>query len=179
MEPVTVALGIAKLLGLDKKIGSLLGGAKGAEVASKVLDMAEEVTGSRKPETIEQVLKNNPEQAAKLAEQLHAFSLREMELVFADITNARNMQVEALQQDDVFAKRFLYVFALAWSLFAMLYMFCVTFYPIPEQNVRFADSMQTFILSTVVATIIYFFFGSSRSSSQKDETVMAAVRTGK
>ena len=179
MEPVTIALSLAKLLGLDKKIGGLLGGDKGAEIAGKVLDMAGEVTGSKKPEVIADVLKNNPEAAAKLAAQINDMALRETELVFADITNARNMQVEALRQDDLFSKRFLYYFASAWSLFAMLYMICVTFIAIPPANVRFADSMQTFILSTVVATIIYFFFGSSRSSHKKDDTVMAALRTDK
>lgn len=179
MDPITVSLGIAKLLGLDKKLGNLLGGAKGAEIAGKVLDMASDVTGAKKPDDITAVLRESPEAAAKLVEQLNAMALRETELVFADITNARNMQVEALKQDDVFSKRFLYYFASAWSLFAMFYMVCVTFFTIPTQNVRFADSMQTFILSTVVATIIYFFFGTSRSSRQKDETIMAALRSDK
>lgn len=179
MEPITLALGLAKMLKLDKKIGSLLGGDKGAEIAGKVIDMATEVTGAKDPNDIQTALAKSPELAAKLTEQLNNMAARETELVFADITNARNMQVEALKQDDLFAKRFLYLFASAWSIFAMLYMLCVTFYTIPEQNVRFADSMQTFILSTVVATIIYFFFGSSRSSHQKDDTVRAALKSDK
>lgn len=176
MEPITLALGVAKLFGIDKKIGSLLGGEKGAEVAEKVLDVARKCTGSDDPDTVSAAIATNPELAAKLESQLNDIYLRETELVFADISNARAMQVEALKQDDLFSKRFLYVFASAWSVFAMIYMICVTFVAIPKDNIRFADSMQTFILSTVVATIIYFFFGSSRSSHKKDEAVMSALR---
>lgn len=179
MDPITIALGLTKLLGLDKKIGSLLGGDKGAEIAGKVLDMAGAVTGKTDPAAITAALQQDRELAAKLTAQLNAMAARETELVFADITNARNMQVEALRQDDLFSKRFLYYFASAWSVFAMVYMVCVTFFPIPASNVRYADSMQTFILSSVVATIICFFFGSSRSSHKKDDTVMAALRSDK
>ncbi len=178
MEPITLALGVAKLFGLDKKIGSLFGGDRGAEIAEQVVDVVRRGIGSDKLSDIEATLAQNPELAAQLHKQINDIAARETELIFADISNARAMQVAALEQDDLFSKRFLYYFASAWSVFAMLYMICVTFIDIPKDNVRFADSMQTFILSTVVATIIYFFFGSSRSSHKKDD-VISSLRDGK
>lgn len=71
------------------------------------------------------------------------------------------MQVQALSQNDVFSKLFIYYFAAFWSVFAVIYIGCITFVPIPPDSVRFADTILGFILGTVIATIIYFFFGSS------------------
>lgn len=61
----------------------------------------------------------------------------------------------------VFSKLFIYYFAAFWSVFAVIYIGCITFVPIPPDSVRFADTILGFILGTVIATIIYFFFGSS------------------
>lgn len=90
-------------------------------------------------------------------------------MAYGDIANARNMQVEALRQDDVFSKRFIYIFATFWSLFAAGYIGFITFGHIPEDNQRFADTILGFLLGTVVATILQFFFGSSMGSKEKDK----------
>lgn len=90
-------------------------------------------------------------------------------MAYGDIANARNMQVEALRQEDVFSKRFIYIFATFWSLFAAGYIGFITFGHIPEDNQRFADTILGFLLGTVVATILQFFFGSSVGSKEKDK----------
>lgn len=90
-------------------------------------------------------------------------------MAYGDIANARNMQVEALRQEDVFSKRFIYIFATFWSLFAAGYIAFITFGHIPEDNQRFADTILGFLLGTVVATILQFFFGSSMGSKRKDK----------
>lgn len=115
--------------------------------------------------------------------ELHEFvlakkeqELKEDAMAYADTSNARNMQVAALQQSDVFSKRFIYFFAAAWSLMACLYIGFITFGKIPEQNVRFADTILGFILGTVVATILQFFFGTSKGSRDKDETMAHAIK---
>ena len=90
-------------------------------------------------------------------------------MAYGDVANARNMQVEALRQDDLFSKRFIYVFATFWSLFAAGYIAFITFGTIPEDNQRFADTILGFLLGTVVATILQFFFGSSMGSKEKDK----------
>jgi hypothetical protein len=101
-----------------------------------------------------------------------AQKLRELEFEYAkldgaDRSDARAMQVAALGQDDVFAKRFVYYFAAFWSVLAAVYIGFITFGQIPESNVRFADTILGFILGTVIATIMTYFFGSSAGSRDK------------
>lgn len=105
--------------------------------------------------------------------------LRELELEYtrldaADRADARAMQVAALTQDDVFAKRFVYYFAAFWSVSAAIYIAFITFGEIPENNVRFADTILGFILGTVIATIMTYFFGSSAGS--RDKSIEMAKR---
>lgn len=92
-----------------------------------------------------------------------------LRMAYGDIANARNMQVEALRQEDTFAKRFIYIFATFWSIFAAGYIAFITFGTIPADNQRFADTILGFLLGTVVATILQFFFGSSMGSKEKDK----------
>lgn len=107
----------------------------------------------------------------KIAAQEHEKAL--VQMVFADRADARAMQVAALQQDDKFSKRFVYYFATFWSLTAALYIAFITFGNIPEDNIRFADTILGFILGTIIATIVQFFFGSSLTSKEKDNALEA------
>lgn len=92
-----------------------------------------------------------------------------LRMAYGDIANARNLQVEALRQEDLFSKRFIYYFAIFWSIFAAGYIGFITFGTIPTDNQRFADTILGFLLGTVVATILQFFFGSSMGSKEKDK----------
>ena len=103
----------------------------------------------------------------KRAAQEHEREL--LAMAYGDTANARSMQVAALQQEDLFSKRFIYIFATFWSLFAAGYIAFITFGHIPEDNQRFADTILGFLLGTVVATILQFFFGSSMGSKRKDK----------
>ena len=78
-----------------------------------------------------------------------------------EYANSRNLQIEALRQDDKFNKRFIYYFAIFWSVFAVVYLTGITFIEIPKENVRFADTTVGFLLGTIVATLIGFFYGNS------------------
>jgi len=73
-------------------------------------------------------------------------------------------------------KKFLYLFAMFWSLCAMAYILAVTFISIPPENVRFADTTLGFLLGTIVSQIISFFFGSSNSSQTKDQVISEIIR---
>jgi hypothetical protein len=110
------------------------------------------------------------------ADKLRALELEHAKLDLANVSNARHMQEVALQQDDSFAKHFIYYFATFWSCCAALYIGFITFGVIPEDNVRFADTILGFILGTVIASIMNFFFGSSKSSRDKTDLMM---RSGK
>lgn len=105
--------------------------------------------------------------------------IREDKMYLEDTQNARNMQVEALKQNDVFSKRFLYFFSIGWSLATAVYIAFITFAPIPPGNVRFADTILGFLLGTILATMFNFFYGTSKSSSNKDEVIKGIVERTK
>jgi hypothetical protein len=146
-----------------------------ATLASNGLGMVADAVTKKGKEFVEEKLgidltqDPTPETVAnwKLAAQQHEKEL--LQMAYGDTANARNMQVEALRQDDLFAKRFIYVFATFWSIFAAGYIGFITFGTIPEDNQRFADTILGFLLGTVVATILQFFFGSSMGSKEKDK----------
>ena len=89
----------------------------------------------------------------------------------ADTDSARKMQMEALKQDDLFAKRFVYWFSIAWSLFAMVFLLCVTFLDIPKDNANTVSVVLGFLLGTAISSIFSYFLGTSMSSKNKDLTI--------
>jgi hypothetical protein len=105
----------------------------------------------------------------KAEEKLRELDLEYAKLHLENVKGARDMQTAALAQSDVFSKRFIYYFAAFWSVCAVVYIGFITFATIPEQNVRFADTILGFLLGTIVATFMNFFYGTSKSSQDKTE----------
>ena len=143
-----------------------LGGAAVSAIASK-FGVADSV------EAVAQAIAGDPEAAQKLAE----IDLKQFELHNANTANARAMQVVALQQDDLFSKRFLMYFAIGWSVCAVAYIACITFAAIPPANIRFADTILGFVLGTIVSTLLNFFFGSAHGSTDKQETIKEVLHS--
>lgn len=99
----------------------------------------------------------NPEDTLKLKE----IKLEEFRLHNENTANARAMNTAAMQSNDKFISHFAPALAAFWSVVSATYIAFITFATIPENNVRFADTVLGFILGTVVATLINFYFGSS------------------
>jgi hypothetical protein len=121
-------------------------------------------------DTIEAVTKaviEDPDAALKLAQ----IDLDRIKADYANTADARDMQKIALQQSDVFSKRFTMYLTSFWSIAAVAYVGFITFGVIPDKNVRFADTILGFILGTVVATMLNFWFGSSIGSKEKAEAL--------
>jgi len=113
---------------------------------------------------------------AIVGDPLAAQKIKEMELEFAkveaaNVADARALQVAALQQEDLFSKRFIYYFATVWSVFAMVYFSFATFGTIPESGVRVADTILGVLIGTVITGFFNFFFGSSKGSKDKDAII--------
>ena len=121
MDPITIALTLAKLTGVDKKIGKWIGGDKGAAIASEVVNLAKEATGEKTGLEALQLIKKDQATAKRFIQLTHEHQLRLTELANADRKNARALQADALKQNDWLAKNFVYLFAIFWSVFAIGY----------------------------------------------------------
>jgi len=108
--------------------------------------------------------------------KLEEFSVKREEIAATDRSSARSMQEEALKQDDLFSKRFIYAFTIFWSVGSSLYIGCITFMVIPDDNIRFADTILGFLLGTAIAGMFTYFYGSTASAKVKDSTIANLVR---
>ena len=170
MEPLSILLGLAQFA--PQLIKWVTGNDKAAEVASIAVDVAQKVR-NKSPESAIKQLGLDPAAAAEFANKL---SEREADLekaYLADVDSARKMQIAALQQDDIFSKRFVYYFAIGWSAFAMIYFAFVTFGQVSDSGIRMADTILGVLIGTVITGFFNFFFGSSARSAAKDITISA------
>jgi hypothetical protein len=154
---------LLKLLGsvapaLATVVAGPLGGAAVSAIASK-LGVADTV------EAVTKAVVEDPEAALKLAQ----IDLEKIKADYANTADARAMQVTALNQSDVFSKRFTMYLTTFWSVAATVYIGFITFSVIPDKNIRFADTILGFVLGTVLATMLNFWFGSSIGSKEKDK----------
>lgn len=151
---------------LVSAIPSIVGWFKGDDAEKKaqvVADIALKLTGADNHEDAIEAIKNNKALQAKLIQdseaRFHELQLKAME----DRQNARSMQRDvAVNSKSRVAREFIYWYAAVITALAAIYIGCVTFLPIPENSIRFADTCLGFILGTVVSAIIQFFYGASK-----------------
>ena len=86
-----------------------------------------------------------------------------------NMQGARAMQEKAMDSDDPLVRRFVYYFVSFWSVLSATYIGFITFGNIPEDNIRFADTILGFVLGTMVASMFQFLLGSSLGSRKKDD----------
>lgn len=142
-------------------------------VAQSVLDKGLEFVEDKLGLKLDPVMTPEQIENIRVAAQKHEeFRIEQDNL---NTANARNMQVAALDQDDLFSKRFVYYLASFWSIVSAAYVGAVTFIPIPKGNERVLDTVLGFLLGTIVATIINYFMGSSSGSASKNEMLIEAV----
>lgn len=143
-------------------------------VVDKGLDYVQEKTGVElKPDM-------TPQEVAALREAAQRHEEFRIEQDNRNTADARDLQKEALKQDDLLSKRFVYFLAAFWSTFSAVYIGFITFGTIPEANVRFADTILGFLLGTMLGMILNFFFGSSSGSARKNtmlEDVLAKLKS--
>ena len=155
----------------------------GNAVLAKGKGWVEEKTGIKldQPLSAEDTLKlrqfemDHQEELLKLRHEENKLDAELEKAYLEDKQSARNMQIAALQQNDIFSKRFIYYFAIGWSLASASYIAAITFGNIPADNIRFADTILGFLLGTLISTIVQFFYGSSSSSRNKDESIKSMI----
>jgi len=156
-------------------VKSLTGSDKAADVAGKVVEAAQAATGMTTPEDALAVLKADPNKVLEFQQSMRSLEVEEEKAYLQTIINAQNMQIEALKQEDLFSKRFVYYLAAAWSLFAMLYFGAVTFWPPTAAGQRIADTILGVLISTVLGAIMMYFYGSTKGSADKTRLLAQSV----
>jgi hypothetical protein len=155
-----------------------------AELARKGLGKVGEAVMNKGVEYVEDKLgvklepELSPEKVAEIQLKAQEFEEFKIKADNENTADARDMQKVALQQDDLFSKRFVYYFATGWSIAAVVYIALITFFNIPENNIRFADTILGFLLGTVIATMVNFFLGSSQSSKDKTKMLTDSTKQG-
>ena len=103
---------LALLKGMAPAVAGIVAGPLGGLAITAIAD---KFGVSDSVEAVAQAIAGDPQAAQKLAE----LDLRQFELEIADRNGARHMQEVALQQEDKFAKHFIYWFAWFWSVGSM------------------------------------------------------------
>jgi hypothetical protein len=109
------------------------------------------------------------EDYAKLKEAAMKHEEFMAEIDLKNMQGARDMQLKAMDSEDPLVRRFVYYFVSFWSVLSATYIGFITFGEIPEDNIRFADTILGFVLGTMVASMFQFLLGSSLGSRNKDK----------
>lgn len=177
MDPLTIGMALAQFA--PSLIKLLSGSDKAADVAEKVIDVAKAVTGKPDAEAAIAELHANPDKVLEFRAAIAAQQTDLEKAYLADKKSARELQAAALGQDDLFSKRFVYYFAMGWSVFAMVYFGAVTFLKVPEAGVRIADTILGVLIGTILTGLFQFFYGSTARNGKKDDTIQALVGMSK
>ncbi|UAB75142.1 hypothetical protein [Mesoflavibacter sp. SCSIO 43206] len=92
-----------------------------------------------------------------------------VEIEIKDLQNAREMQIEALKQEDRFSKRFVY-YLTAFLLFVTSCLAIIPYlFEFPQANLDMIKQGQNFFYMVSGARIIAFFFGSKTQLTQNNK----------
>jgi hypothetical protein len=130
---------------------------------------------------IDEVVTNKEEKAQlkmQAEKQLQEYTTKMEELAqsaekmfIEDKQNARNMQVAALAQNDLFSKRFVYYLSIGLISGALLFDFLLFFKTVPDINRDMINMALGTLNSLGFASVVTFFLGSSKSSQQKTDII--------
>lgn len=109
----------------------------------------------------------SPEQQAEAVAKIEEFEKEYFEMELQDRGNARQMQIEALKQDDKFSKRFIYFLSAFMITSATAFGIMLFFINVPEANKRLVEMFADIYLFAGAMMILQYFFGSSKGSHDK------------
>ena len=156
--------------GEGTNVGRFLRGLK--DVAPDILNIAGAVTGIDALKVLGDKIKGSD----SISEQDKIIALEMLKIDLADLADARDLQKIALQQTDLFSKRFIYYLTIGVFGFSVIIVFLLFFVEIPEKN----RDVINFILGVVVGTgltgIFQYFFGSSQGSRDKADQLKTFMK---
>jgi hypothetical protein len=94
-------------------------------------------------------------------EAMEASALKEMEIHNAERKSARELQVAALGQTDIFSKRFIYYLAAFIVLSSTAFGAMLFFVTVPEENKRLVEMFSDVYLFGGAMLVLSYFFGAT------------------
>lgn len=107
----------------------------------------------------------------KHLESIGDLAQRETEAYLKDVDSARQMQIEALKNQDKFAKRFVYYFTIFLTALTFMFDFCLFFVNYPERNHDLINMIAGVLNTSCLVSIVSFFYGSSKGSEDKQRHI--------
>lgn len=166
MDPFTIALGLAKFAPTVTKW--LTGSDKAADVASKVVDIAETVTGQKGSAALE-AINTDPALAMQFQQAVMANENDLAKAFLADVQSARARDVELAK-----AGHKNYRASLLVAVAVVLVLLCMVVMVWQSEANDYVKATITLILGRAlgwVDQVFSFEFGTTRSSATKDSTI--------
>lgn len=126
-------------------------------------DLLGDVLGSKTSSGSSQLLelfKGNKEKLREFELKMEAAYQDRLKLEIGDMQNARLMQMEALKQNDPFAKRFIYVLGGGLCIAAVTANLLPFFMEMPANSEIMINKSSDFFNYVVAGSVISFFMGS-------------------
>lgn len=139
------------------------------------VDLSKSELSSEDYVRLQQFEMDHEEELLRLKQEDNRIAAEVEKAYIADKQDARSMQKVAITSEDKFVRRFVYYFAIVWSVIAATYIGFITFSEIPKENLRFADTILGFLLGTVLAGMFGFFYGSSKGSQDKTDMIAKGI----
>ncbi|WP_341237798.1 hypothetical protein [uncultured Limnobacter sp.] len=165
-DPISIAMGLAQFA--PQVIKWISGSDKAAEAASKVVEIAEAVTGKQGPEAVE-ALKADPALVLQFRQAVMANETELDKAYLADRQDARRRDV-ALAQAGRYNWRGDLLALLAVGGLVLCVWFVARDTEMPERAVN-AIMFVAGVLAAAVRDVYNFEFGSSRGSKSKDDVI--------
>jgi len=141
------------------------GGASG--LIDSIKDTVDELNLSK--EEKEQFKENLLKETNAHIQAMESNAIRETEAYLKDVDSARNLQVEALKQEDHFSKRFVYFLAAGLIVLAFGFDMLFFFVQYPERNHDIINMIAGVLNTVALTSVVSFFFGSSAGSANKQK----------
>ena len=113
---------------------------------------------------------------AEISPEQTAQANRIIELDYADILDARDLQKVALQQEHLLPKMFVYYISIAVFIFSAVIVLLLFFIEIPDKNRDVVNFILGVVIGTGLTQIFQYFFGSSQGSKDKSEEIQKIRR---
>ncbi len=173
----------------------LFGGKRAGEVATKVADVVQTITGTDDPAAAAEAIKTDPAKATELRVRLEEIKQRYVELQIADAKSEREAMIETLKQEVLdrqrasstmlealrqqdWAARLVGLTPMIVSAMVLLGFFVFTIWMLtaPPYGDQSVVTLLNVLIGALVAgftAVINFWLGSSQGSRDKDKAVIA------